>query len=376
MPKTNYAAKALIGAAAAMAAAARRKSGSATNSTTTRSVRTMAARRHRGGSRTVTRRNTRETAVPAAEYTRNSTAIGRKPKHTLRAAWKLLDQNKQSVVYGYRNYSAFGGTAGTMSLGNVSATPTTGAMDVPLHMWDLTGCINNVNGGIVAPGIYSRPKFDTPNSPTTVSWVNDGIGSLNVENSDGVVANGQNYPMGSDTLDWVQAKLLFYCPTTLPCRFQIDVVQLKDTRLVPVDATPQPGFQAAFYQALVKKFAYSPLEPCNYKMNKYLKVLHTQTFILNPKESTEAVNTIFREVNIFLRLNRRCTYDWNDKVTTSTLASSIAAETGQDIATTVHPRARIFLMIRGQARNNNTFSSLIMPSYDIALRMKHSNFSG
>lgn len=308
----------------------------------------------------------KETNVPAAEYTRENATLGKKYRLS---PYKVIKQNMGQTTYALRNYTQFAGASGALTLVNTSPTTTTGPFNVPMHLYELTSAVNIFNGAVTAPAIRWVPVFSDPTAASTLSWTNDQ--AISVENSDSASAITTQYPTGSDTLSWAQIKLMFYCPTTLPARIQVDIVQIKDTRLVPDSVTGVSQFANAFYQAMIKRFAYSPLETGDQKYQKYLKVLYSNTFIMNPKESTEAVNTIYRELNIFQRINRRCTYDWADQDQMAMLSQDGQINTDTNVRTQVHPRARIFLIIRGQSRNGTAFSSATMPSYDILLRMKH-----
>lgn len=366
MAKGNYlAAAAAKAAVAAVAGRSRRAPAAQRKSRRNAKTRVLSRRRKRS-----------ETTVGHAEYTRETVARGRAPRHDLKGAWKLLSQNISHSVYAYRYYTAFAGTQGGHGLQNVSPTTSTGPFQVPLHLWELTSAVNIVNNAVTQPEISWTPRFSDPSSTATLTWATVGAqaNTLSVENSDFANAAYNNYPGANDTLDWVQSKLLFYAPTARPCRFQVDIVQIKDTRLIP-DAANTSAYATAFYQALVKRFAYSPMEPGDSKYQKQLKVLYTNTFILNPKESTESVNTIYRELNVFLRMNRKCTYDWQDADRMNMLGQEGQINTGQTMSTQVHPRARVYLMIRAQAGNSTAFSTALMPSYDITLRMKHSQLN-
>lgn len=230
-----------------------------------------------------------------------------------------------------------------------------------------------MNGSIQNPTIGWYPTFSDPTSTATLSWTR--AFTYTNENVDNATAIVDNYPGGSDTLDWVQAKLLFYAPTTRASRIQVDVVQIRDTRLVPDASTGVSNFACAFWQAMVKRFAYSPLEPGNNEYAKYLKVLDSKTFIMEAKESTDAVNTNMKELNLFYRFNRKCKYNWADEDKMAMLSQDGQINTDTNISTQVHPRSRIFLMIRGQATNTTADSSALHPSYDIVLRAKHSQLA-
>ena len=366
-------AKLAIGAAAATVS--RRSRSAKAKAPAAASTRTGSRRRTTG--RTVTRRKkSRETSAPSGEYTNNAVALGRKAGHGLRDVWKLLNANKSSTIFGYRGYSQFGGTQGIFGLVNVSPSASLGPLEVPLHLWEITSAVNTVGGTITYPNWFWKLAFSDPTATAAnVTWTNSM--QPTIENADSSATIIDNLPSGSSTLDWMSARLLFYNSLTLPTRYQIDVVQIKDTRLMPETASVNTAtpFHVAFWQAMVKRFTQNPLETGDTKYQKYLKVLHSQSFILNPKETTETVNTIMRQISIFMRLNRRCTYDWQDSAKMGMLNLSTQVNLDGAIQTQVHPRARIFLMIRAQARNGTAYSTNIHPSYDVVLRTKHTQFT-
>lgn len=353
------------------ALARRNASTTKTTTKTTKSKTPVKYKNKRRTGGTITRRkNQRETDVPGAEFTRQTVSLGlNKPRQV--SVSKFVKDNISKNIYSYRTYSQFGGLYGNIGLLNVSPTTTTGPFQVPMNLWELTSSPNVINGTITYPAIRWEPVFSSPLASATLSWTNDG--SLSIENTDNPVTYSTNMPSGSSHLNWIKAKMLFYAPTTLPCRFQIDIVQFKDTRLVP--GATATDFSRSFYQAMVKRFAYSPLEDGDTKYQKYLKVLYTQSFILNPKETTESVNTILRQVDIFLRLNRRCTYDWEDTDGMNMISLDNQVNIGANNKTQVHPRARIFMIVRAQAQNGTAFSQTIHPSYELVLKTAHSQLN-
>lgn len=319
-----------------------------------------------------TRRNTKETDQPAAEYSKQTVSLGLNKPYQAPMS-KFVKDNIVKTVLSYRSYSQFGGITGNIGLLNVSPTVSTGPFQVPMNLWELNASPNVVNGTISYPTIRWAPVFSTPLSSATLSWTNDG--TLALEDTDNATSYVQNMPSGSSHLNWIKAKLLFYAPTSIPCRYQIDIVQFKDTRLVPDATTGVSSFARSFYQAMTKRFAFSPLEDGDTKYQKYMKVLYTNSFILNPKESTESVNTIFRQVDIFLRLNRRCTYDWEVQDGVGMLAQEGPQNYGENNKTSVHPRARIFMIIRAQANNSTAYSATVHPSYEMVLKTCHSQLN-
>jgi len=322
---------------------------------------------------TVTRRRKVQEGEQSV-YSKQSISLGRPERHNLRNVWKKVTANTILNTFRISQYSQFAGTQGAVNLPCVSPTTSTGPMTVPCYLYDITATPNMVNGAATFPFIRWVPTFSTPQDTGTITWANDI--QLQTENQDTTGAvNSSVFAGASDQLNWMQAKMMFYAPLTIPCRFQVDIVQITDTRLVPGSTDSGTQFHAAFWQAMLKRFIYSPLETGDPKYKKYLKILHSTSFILNPKESTEATNTVFRELNIFKRFNRNCKYDWQDQDRMNMLVQEGQVNTDQTLSTTVHPRSRIFLMVRAQARNGTAFSTNIHPSFDIMLRKRTSQFA-
>lgn len=322
------------------------------------------------------RRN--EMSTSNEEFSQISLKYGRKPGYGMAQVNKLVKANVSTSIFGLRSYSRFGGTSGSFPLWNCQAAAGT-ALNIPMYMFDLTSVPNDVGGTIMAPKTALR-MYLADETPTCshVAFVTNAntIDNLNIENVQYSSSLVDNYPGNASLLRWVQAKLMFYAPTTLPTKISIQIVRFKDQRLVPrhnVDTNLTDPFAIQWYQSFLKKYMISPLEVSNPQNDRYLNILHSHTFILNPKDTTEATNTNFREVDIFEWMNRKCTYQWEDKdlvnVTTTDKQTNIAQN-----ATSVHPLARTYLIIRGQAgyvANNAGFNSTVHPSFDLVLRTAH-----
>lgn len=313
-----------------------------------------------------------ETEVRNSEFSRNSVTIGRKEPHNLRSAWKLLNQNLVKNIYSFRQYGSFAGAFGLNTLENSSTTSSTGTLYCPIRIYDITAAPNVVSGVATYPLIAWAPTFSDPTAAGTISWTQGS--QLAIENVNNATTIVNNFPGGSDTLRWVQVKLLFFAPLIIPSTIQVDIVQIKDDRLYP-DLSNTSTMATAFWQSALKKFMKNPLEPGDHKYSKYFKILYTQSFIMEPKLSVEAVSTNMVQKNIFLRLNRKCSYDWQDQDKMGMLTNSEGQiNTDTTMSTFVDPKARIYLMIRGQAGNSTAFTQSLHPSYDIVLRTCHENF--
>lgn len=330
----------------------------------------------------------RETKHAIGEYSKVSVALGSKPKQTLSAAWQLLNQNKNGLIFNASAYQQFAGTTGICGLWNVSTSPTTGALACPVHLWDVSAVVNTNAGATQTPVVQYLMSQATPLSSSAVSWNTGGYSpvagaTLNTEKSSAALNTYQSTPTASSTLEWVQAKLLFYAPTTIPCRVSVQLVQFTDARCAPYDpnidkyrVSPLGQFHTSFWQSMAKQYTFNPLETGDASYKKYLKVLASEDFIFQPKETTENVQAIMRQVNIFKRLNMFAKYDWSEDgpINGGLLASGIQQDVG-NVNYQLHPQKRVFLMIRAQANNTTGYNQSVHPSYDIVVRSKHTQFS-
>jgi len=314
------------------------------------------------------------------EYAATTVKYGRKPRDNYAQMSKLVRSNVSSTVFGMRCYSRFGGTSGYFPLINAQAS-TGSVYTAPLALFDLTSVVNDTRGVITAPKTVHTLSFgDETSTCPTIIWTNrvSNGDNLAIENAPASSAISDNYPCNSSLLRWIQAKLMFYAPTTLPTKISVQICRFKDARLVPdhtgVSNVRTDAFTIQFYQSLMKKYMLNPVEVSDPQNDRYLKIIHSNTFILNPKDSTESTNTNFKQLDIFEWVNRRCNYQWQDQDKT---ALNVQQDQKLDLAmneTSVHPLARTFLMIRAQSGYNwasNAFDVTKHPSFDIVLRTCH-----
>jgi len=329
-------------------------------------------RRTRTATKTRNTRRTKNTVLAQGEYSKVSTTLGKKPKRDLRAAWKYLNQNISHSVYGHRNYNTFGSLSGAVTLANTSPTPTSGLLSVPCHLYELNSVPNVTVGGVISvPNILYIPTFSSPTDTATIGWQQ--ASSFNIEDSSADASQLSSYANSSDTLDWLSIKMLCYTPLTIPCRWEINILRISDQRLNP-DVANTSKFCTAIYQSYIKNFIKSPIETSNSAYKRYFKTIYTSSFIMTPKESTENVANIMREVNIFLRVNQKCSYNWGDEDLMGMSTIDTQKNYGANKLQT-HPRARLYLSIRAQAVNGTAWTQSTMPSYDIAIRSRHSQLT-
>lgn len=313
--------------------------------------------------------------------------IGRRPGKGLREVRKQVQGNITRTVYGMRALSRYGGVNGEIWLPNSQAALGS-KLFAPMVMFDLTGAPNDVRGSIVQPRTTWNVNFTTEAATANVVWDNAAVANQNLQVEVGAAAgtNVLNTPMSGSILRWVQARMLFYAPTSEATKISVQIVRFKDERLVPphnAASTTGSAFASSFYQSLVRKFMINPIDVSNPVFDKYMTVLWSNTFIINPKESTDPSTTRHKILNVFYNFNRRCKYNWNDQDMQPFGAAAGAADNAAiddvrqsraEYETSVHPKARTFLIVRGMAGWNNTSASLDttqQPSFDMVLRTCH-----
>jgi len=324
---------------------------------------------------TVQKKKPKRIEGQGAEYTTKKVSYGQRPKNTLKNLTKFVKGNVSRTIFGIHTVSRFGGLQGANILSQVQTAPGA-VLAAPLHVYDMTACINTRNGAIITPNNYWVLNFSNETTTATASWVNYGFAGLNMvlEESPNASSIVQNYPGPSSVLRWGQARMVFYAPTALPVKINVSIVQFLDEDLVPDNRTSATTVlntrSTAWFQGYMKKKMFSPIETEQAGGFKGIKTLHSETFILNPKETTENEATRYKQLDIFKWFNRDCDYLWDQTVQTSD-ASSVPGLQNGGSQNTVHPKKRIFLMINGQAGLSTVNTATVHPSYDLVIRTQH-----
>lgn len=350
-----------------------------------------------------------QAGVELADYKRSRGKFGRRYSKA-RTGRKLLKQNQKVMKLCLRNYGPWNNGAGQIPIASMQVGGA-GQYTAPVHLYELTGCPQTYdvggNYGIKYPFTRYELRFSSVGSvggtvdlqwigwgasgtPTLVSNMNQDTSSLSKDNhlypiqldNVGVDAPGPNeinahsLPGKKSYIESVSAKLLLYGPQTQPVRWSIQLVQLSE------EVTP--GYagtnlrSVAFWQAMAKPFGYSPLESGSLQnMKKRYKVLKSWSYLMDAPESTEDHLTArMRQVDLFFNLNRKANYEWmfNEDQVALAAEDTFESADGRDISTHVHPKARVYLMIRALTPfKTTTFDAVTNPSYDIKLITTHRN---
>lgn len=262
-----------------------------------------------------------------------------------------------------------------------------GVVQLPILLFDVTSWFNNLAGAVT----YSQPVwYMSMTNLGVVSW-NNVVAPWVLEDTQSPSSSTGTVPNQSDLLKWVSLKFNCYGATARPTKYSIDLISLKEDYLHPdqcngaaptTNSTTNVSYgteQSTFWQSIVKPFVYNPIVVGNYKAGGKMKTYFHKEFILEEKLSTEpSVEQFtghFKQVNIFMNMNRIQRYSWN----TNGYQSATAQQTGGimvDIANPtclVAPKARLYVMVRATSTLGTVIDPTKHPSLDWVLRAKHEN---
>lgn len=264
---------------------------------------------------------------------------------------------------------------------------------LPLVYWDLTSTINHVNGIISSPQpMYQLAKSTGAGTDGNIAWRpvlgldNTGASAAawKIEKAEHSETNTNSFPGASSVLQWASIELELWGQQQYHTKWTVELVQIND------DVKPDPAVNVAntggnyemFWDNQIKSYAYSPLYSGSVHgfKGKKIKVMRRYNVDIDPTSTTETnADPHCKTFRLFFKFNRRCNYDWQ-----------IAGGNGQTIAefddidnpvnvqdnqTTVHPNARIYLMLRATDYNPKATladrSVANTPSYSWKIRTRH-----
>jgi len=320
----------------------------------------------------------------------SSRSRGRRMRFTNRFTRRFVSKTVENQIYSLRQTSNYGGTSGPLLLPNWQPGAGQGPKRAPCVLIDLSGVRNaqDLGGGtsIITPQTTWNLEFSDETDTALAAWRPAGAGwQLTAENTSSGSAAIVGKPCRQDYLKWVRCDFLFYHPLTVATKVNIQLVQFMDRRLVP-NNTVYPGlyetmdvFSTAFWQSQVKGYMHNPIDPTNStSYGRYIKVLQSETFVLNPKESTEATNTRYKITKMFRHLNRSQKYDWDQTDRMNMDDGNVQVNEGA-MNVTPQPKARVYLLIRALAPEYESATyppegwENVWPSADMYIRTCHTS---
>lgn len=354
-------------------------------------------RRSRVGSRLRSRKRSR---APGGSYTRSKR---RRIYDTGDGAYHQLDQlptikrtlgrftrrkdsylNRRIIVYRFQGVKQLATTPPHVGYAGLEYYDAGAITNFPLHIYDLTQCVNNNNGNIITgrPGYVLRVNDTTGGIEfaNLTGQNNAGVGSTELQTE---YNPSFGYPFDRSILKWVQIKLNLHGCVQKPTKFEITLCQLNEQ----VQTTGMGGsfsgtgnIQLGFWQSLIRNMTHNNLDTTQYpEVKRSLRVWKRFTYVIQPTSSSENDSAPHQKVvNYFFRMNRRMRYDWQQTQKNILTPANMEAN-GWEVMNNennagVDPKARVFLMIRAlntvKLATAPTDSSTT-PSYDFIMRFGH-----
>lgn len=303
---------------------------------------------------------------------------------------KLLRNMTDLTTFTFQKYSRFGDN-GQIYMSNHEDT-VNGNWSLPCNVFDLTSVANWTNGAVnsYAPLWALRKKTITSATVTNgqYEWYAlqgqqpTGTNSTvwQVEKSSHRTNTQMAYPNEQSVLKWASIELELWGMKNHPTKWTVEVCQFSED-VCPVQAVNADGNYNEFWDSMLKQYQYNPLaNNSNGFGKKVFKVLRRYNVDIDPTASFENdADPHVKTMKIFLRFNRRCNFEWKY----SNAAGQTAADFGSvnwqqednENQATVHPNARVFLMLRASNYNyltdNTQISSANTPSYSIKVKTQH-----
>lgn len=367
-----------------------------TNSTnTTNPTNTTAGTRKRKGHRPtrtrVTRRKDNDGTGPYQQWSQRyaQATFGRMTLN------KLI--NRETLIMYNQRFTRFNQGRGAEWLAQTTDT-TNAVRTLPLVMWDLTGTVNHVDGSILkAPAAFQLAKSTVASTDGNIVWrpvsglTMDGANSIttwDVEKVEHGVNAPASYPGASSVLEWASIELELWGQQQHHTKWTIEVCQFNEdvTPDINLPATSTGGPYEMYWDSMIKSYAYSPLYSgsINGFNSPKRKVLRRYNVDIDPTSTTESnADPHVKTFKMYFKFNRRCNYDWSKSGGNGQTIGQ-AGNQFDDIDApteiqanqlTVHPNARIYLMLRATDFNPKaSFAAQTVantPSYSWKIRTKH-----
>jgi len=294
---------------------------------------------------------------------------------------KIIEASKEANIfriYGLNSACSLTQSSGFFKLLSAQASAAT-TLYCPLILFDLT-CLNQ---GVTSPISGYGLTFSNNTSTGQASFTQ--LPGWSAANYQWQAENIQDPSYDSRSLlGWVSGKFMFYAPSQVPVKVQIDLVQFPEEDVIPGGREPVAGAVPivptaanAFWQGMIKEYMWNPLEPGNKGLeNKYIKYLQRDSFILDCKTTIENESTHFKKYDWYCKMNRLCNHTWDQQGQMGLADTSFETNTQQTIGTAspyVDPKSRVFLMVRaysGYQGASAAFNAAYHPSFDLVLRKK------
>lgn len=324
---------------------------------------------------------------------------------------KLAYAASSAFILRYQGVTPYWNNMGYFSLSRpVAGVPPAlnSSETMPLYLFNLTnlGVVSStaLGSGTLCPwqlqkqwlSADSQPNYNFV-PPVAVGNAADGVATSGVYTTE---TSDTGYVQGAtDLLEWVQMRLLCVGPPSRPIKWHVSIVQFRDDYFTPefqgfplttaawssftgTDQLARYQERVQLYDSLCEPLCGNPVIPPNYGRGHSggMKVLWSTSFATQPKAGATVDQFTAGEermLNIFKRFNRLQNYAWQEKGRAPLVVAGADQmgwavnihSTTNDVFADVHPRARVYLMVRSESPLGA--SGADSPTFDLVIRKKH-----
>lgn len=260
------------------------------------------------------------------------------------------------------------------------------AAGMPCWVFELNSCYNIVSEAAnYASPAYVMTRAETPGIIWSAAQGQTAANALSSEWQVERNSVGPNIitgtPLGAGILQWADIRLNLFGCKAQPTKVYIELCQF-DEEVIPSLGTNTDFNYVKFWDQQMRPFVFNDTFNQNsFGATKMKRVLDRKIIEFQPTSTTESdADPHMRTVKLFYRLNRFCNFTWKDSlsggdnVTNAQLTTPYMHTNQGDNQNRVHPRARLFLMLRAVkfVRNTNyaAQTNTDTPSFNIQMRTK------
>lgn len=311
------------------------------------------------------------------ELTRAKSTYGKYPKLRPSRLLKLVKAGMNDIVIRAQGITNFDTNVGFYPLANRGDT-TTGAVQCPMHVWDLTAFANRNDA---PPPVHAIGWTNATSGATctrtalTVQLPDGSTGSTRwvVEDQSGTAESSGTNPNSARIYhEWTDIRMNLYAARKRGTTFYIDIVRIKDENANLLNNVITTNTSSKAYVDLVKSLTapliYSNLQTYKPTAQKCIQRIKSYRFYV-PGGSADDLDTVgkIKEFKLFLKHGNVYDMRW-DALDNAEGAIPHAQEDGVDytdrrgIQNTPHNTSRVYMILRAFSPERRELPTASWPS--------------
>lgn len=318
------------------------------------------------------------------DWTVSKKTIGRSKKPTVRRLNRLIEVGMSTNVYRFQNITNFDTNVGALALPNWSFT--TGQIQMPFHIYDLTS-FNNNSIDVVNPGYYYQWASNLVTADIvravlpgqTATGGADATGVWQVEERAGSTTFLPNAKVMRH--NWTDIRINFYGPRKRTTWFELIFFRVKDEFMNPTAAAVTNNQLKELMLYLERPSIYSNLQRLETDVWKRIKIVKRMKYWVSAAQTTDVDTSVgkIKEARVFMKHDKIYKLDWRHQGVPE-IPHDVAD--GLDfLSDSTHHNSpwygsRLYMMVRafaperiaGKTAYPSAADANVDPSYDIIIR--------